>query len=963
MVVGWMRLWRRWLETGLQWLISPCPQVTDQHERQQSSLMASLTLGTFVVILFALLVPIQMSEPGTARSIWFATSVAILIILAGTYVLSRRGHYRMGSIVLMLVGSILIFGTSLVTDGILAYNGFFYLIILSLFSTLFLSLRVTSLLFLLHVAGMVVLGVLQHPFGFGDFLSGPISFNLLCFALMILFAYHRRRVEQSRHQAIEESESRYRALTELISDYAFSCTVSPDGTIHYDWATEASLQRVTGYTLQELDSHHTGQIGPMVFHPEEREALREELRQTLAGNATDSEHRIVTKSGEQRWIHIYRKPIWDRQQQRVTRYLGVAQDITQRKQTEIDLRLERDFAHQIMTSMKQGLTVIDANWRFEYLNPYVTEILGYPAGKLIGADPLDLVYPDDREILLDAYRARNQGETTSYEIRLVHQQGHVVPVSIVGIPRWDAGTVNGSITIISDLSERYRSENQLRASEERYRAISELISDYAYALRVEADGTVRHEWITEDSFLRTTGYSHDELDQNGVVGFSLFHPDESAYLDSLFREKTLKGIATATEHRIVRKDGSIRWLHIMRRPVWDEQQGRVVRLLGVANDITDRKLADLALQESEKRYRIISDMISDYAYYLRIMPDGSLKREWMTESVTRMTGYKPEEIFPTSVEMYHEEDRERVIAERNTLIATGVPTVGEYRLITKQGNLRWIRLYRYPDFDDAKQVMGYYAIVQDITSHKEAVEQHLTLVLQQQQSQFIQQFVRALSHDFRTRLATIETNRYLIEHAVSAELGQSLHHRFHTINDSIQQMSHQLENLNVIAMLDSSQFVLADMARIAEDTFNMLKAKAQRADIRMHYEAESNLPPLRVDPDRMAYALRQLVINAIHHTPPQGDIIVRLTSDVRRVFIAVSDSGSGIAPEDLPHIFEPFFRADSARRVQQGGMGLGLTLSKMIVEAHQGRITVESQPDGGSLFIIELPVPVGIALA
>jgi signal transduction histidine kinase len=117
-----------------------------------------------------------------------------------------------------------------------------------------------------------------------------------------------------------------------------------------------------------------------------------------------------------------------------------------------------------------------------------------------------------------------------------------------------------------------------------------------------------------------------------------------------------------------------------------------------------------------------------------------------------------------------------------------------------------------------------------------------------------------------------------------------------------------------------------------------------------------DLPRIEADQERVAQILRNLLSNAITHTPNRGEICIIASASASLVNICVRDMGTGIAPEHLPYLFERFYRADSSRTRATGGTGLGLAVVKQIVQAHGGQIVVESQPGKGSCFTFTLPV-------
>ena len=175
----------------------------------------------------------------------------------------------------------------------------------------------------------------------------------------------------------------------------------------------------------------------------------------------------------------------------------------------------------------------------------------------------------------------------------------------------------------NEIVERGQVEAALRLKEERYRIITELISDYAFLCRVEANGDLSLDWITEAPFARLTGYA------NPREAYQLYHPDDQARVHEDVA-RTLEGNSTEGEYRIITRSGEIRWLYFRRVPLWDAQHEHVDHFYGVAQDITRRRQIEEALQISEERYRIISEVISDYAFLYQVDADQNIRLDWIT---------------------------------------------------------------------------------------------------------------------------------------------------------------------------------------------------------------------------------------------------------------------------------------------------------------------------------------------
>ncbi|MBN8618962.1 MAG: PAS domain S-box protein [Anaerolineae bacterium] len=764
--------------------------------------------------------------------------------------------------------------------------------------------------------------------------------------------------------ALKVSEERYRNISELISDYAYSCIVQPDGTIDYDWVTSASFFQITGYGVEELGIYKTGWgQGTTMFPPDEAEKVSHELQKVLQNQATHAEHRIITKSGEERWLHIFRRPVWDAAQNRVVRFLGVAQDITERKQAELALKASEEryrLITELISDYAYSLRVEpDGSLHHEWITevPF-RRVTGYTHAEIDDGSNVNMrLFPLDEEpSLFEEYKRTLQNIPTHGEHRIITKSGEERWIQIHRHPVWDdkEQRVIRFYGVTQDITERKRTELALKASEERYRRVSELISDYAYYVRIEPDGTRVREWIT-DSFFRVTGYLPAELDLPQTDRLLDSRDIDRFYADL---EHVLAGSTITEEYRITTKAGQTRWLSLRLQPVWDEYRNHVIGYYGVAQDATDRKLAEQALQAGEERYRRISDLISDYAYYVRVNPDGTRVREWITDSFTRLTGYPPEEVTEIHLtKLFHPDDMALVDQDRRRVL-NGETVRNEYRIFTRSGEQRWLEILREPVLDESSaKVVGYYAAAQDITQRKLAEAQKLRLALEHEQLTMVSQFVLALSHDFRTSLATIETSRYLVERLIESENTRlKITPKLESIRHSVNHIASQLENLHMVSSLTSPSRTPSNLNRLVENITASQQPRAYQNQITLSLQLALEIPYIYIDETKIETALSQLILNAIAHTPAGGTVTVRTHHDETLAYMSVQDTGVGIDEDQRTLIFEPFYRIDQSRKIDTGGMGLGLTITRMIAEAHGGRIEVASQKGVGSTFTIALPL-------
>ena len=218
--------------------------------------------------------------------------------------------------------------------------------------------------------------------------------------------------------------------------------------------------------------------------------------------------------------------------------------------------------------------------------------------------------------------------------------------------------------------------------------------------------------------------------------------------------------------------------------------------------------------------------------------------------------------------------------------------------------------------------------------------------------------IAAVSHDLRTPLASIRAMVEAIDDRVVTD-PETIERYVGLIHGEVGRLSSLIDDLFELSQLDAGALRLqlepGSLRDLLSDTLESLQPQAHARGLRLAGQVDSDLPPVVMDATRIQRVLYNLVQNAIRHTPPEGVIVLEAQEEPNTVRVDVVDSGEGVPPADLPHIFERFYRGEKSRARNQGGAGLGLAIAKGLVEAHGGRIWAQNVPGRGARFSFVLP--------
>ncbi|HMD79770.1 MAG TPA: PAS domain S-box protein, partial [Anaerolineales bacterium] len=373
----------------------------------------------------------------------------------------------------------------------------------------------------------------------------------------------------------------------------------------------------------------------------------------------------------------------------------IVQDVTHRKKMEESLRAsEEKFAKSFQSSPDAvTISVVDTG-KFVEVNEGFCRMSGYTREEALGhsAEELHIWEDVNRRSEMIAI-LQTEGKVRDFETTLRRRTGESLNC-LLTVEAVEIGGQNCMVAITRDITERKRMEQELRLSEERYRLVSSVISDYIYSTVRDENDHWHQNWVA-GAFERITGYAVKEFNERGGW-LSILHPDDFES-DSHAMQKLLNREQTVAEVRIIRKDGTIHWVRSYAHPVWDEKHNRLVEIYGAVQDITEQKRIAQELLLSEERYRLVSSVISDYTFSNVQNEKGEIVLTWVAGAFEQISGYTFEEFNARGgwVSTIHPEDLEQD-AQDMEMLRRNQQVISEIRTIHKDGTTRWVKSYAHP---------------------------------------------------------------------------------------------------------------------------------------------------------------------------------------------------------------------------------------------------------------------------
>lgn len=758
---------------------------------------------------------------------------------------------------------------------------------------------------------------------------------------------------------LKESQERYKVITEKSHDAIY---IQQENKFLFvnDRATE-----IFGYNKEELYNINVWKL----VHPEDKEKIEKIASNRKAGKDTPSKYSIrgITKSNQTVYLEFSVNTIQYNGKYAV---LGSVRDVSERKKRE---QAEKELSQRIEAGLQAGnlawweLELPSGNLVFDDLK---AEMLGYSPDKFEKfEDFTDLLHPEDYEYTMQAMQDHILGKTDKYEAeyRIQAKDGSYQWFHDTGsiTEKNDTNGYKKIIGIVENITKQKQAEISLRENEKKYRLIFEQFQDIYY--RVDNNGIIEE---LSPSVKPQTGFS-----RKGLIG----EPIEKVYKNPKDRKVLLQKLKekkqiTGYELELEKKNGELRTVSVNSHLIIGNN-GEKKGIEGTLRDITERKKAENALRESEKRYKSLIENASAGIGVTDFNDNFIL----VNDSFANILGYQKEELENMEVKDISLESELEKFKEQTEKRKGGQKSVYESRLVKKNGDIINVLIHASPFKDQNGELKGTIGIVIDITERKKIKEKLIKTNKQleketqkannlakeaQAANKAKSEFLANMSHEIRTPLNSVIGFTELL---LDTNLDNTQKKYIDIVQVSADSLLDLINDILDFSKIEAGQlkldYVETDLIKLLEDSVEIVKFRAHKKGLELLADIGSDLPQIvSIDPVRLRQVLANLLTNAVKFTKEgEVELIAKVISkyeDRVTVKFAVKDTGIGISEKKKNDIFSSFTQADGSTTRKYGGTGLGLTISSQLVNKMGGKLEVDSKLDKGSNFYFTLDLKI-----
>ncbi|HVR56422.1 MAG TPA: PAS domain S-box protein [Pseudolabrys sp.] len=632
-------------------------------------------------------------------------------------------------------------------------------------------------------------------------------------------------------------------------------------------------------------------------------------------------------------------------------------DLTERKCAEQALREREAKIRRLVDSNIIGIFVWDFDGRIleandEFLRMVSYDREGLVAGRIRWADLTPPDWRDRNNARIE--RQKSSGRFEPFEKEFTRKDGSRVPILIGGATFEEGG--NQGVAFVLDLTERKRVEDALRAREvqlaEARRELRQMIDTIPIPV-ASYSADARRDFVNA-AWKQYTGLSDEAA--LGTKWSVVAHPDDIAGGDKMWRDALATGEPWHTEERVRRADGQYRWFAIDRVAARDEN-GKITKWYGTAYDIEDRKRAEDALRESEYKLRQIIDAVPGFVW----SSDPSGEPTHINQHMSDYGGMRFEDFKHGGWEaIVHPDDFPETAKAFYHAIQTGTPYQNVLRLRRADGEFRWYHARGEPLRDREGRIIQWYGLSVDIDEAKKAedrlrrTESHLAEaqleLAHANRVATMGQLTASITHEVNQPITAAVTYALAARRFLSAEPPN-----FREVDDAlsliVKEGNRAGEVVGRVRALIKKAPARKDAVEINDailEVIALTRTEAANHSVSVRTQLAEGSPRVQGDRVQLQQVLLNLIINAIEAMRDVGEeereLLISTRNGPDGVSVEVRDSGPGFAPAALERVFEAFYTT------KPGGLGLGLSICRSIIEAHNGRLWASPSEPRGAIF-------------
>lgn len=742
----------------------------------------------------------------------------------------------------------------------------------------------------------------------------------------------------SKKEALELKK--YSIITETIVDAVFG--VNLNGSINF-WNKGA--EKIYGYSRSEVYGKFIGKILPPI-NEKYFEKLKLEL---IQNNIWESELKIVGKANKVEFISIRMGLLKSEEE---TSIIILSSIITERAKLERELRQSEERFRNIVINTQEYICTFNTNGKITYVNPFFLKTFRYAEDELLNMSLTDLI--DDEFIINNKFDLKKiqKQKIRSFELKLKKKNGETVfvlanisPVAeLKGKPKYYNA-------VFVDITGEKQSEKDL------------LLIKSVFEASLDGIVVIENRKIILSNNHFAVMFGVDELSE--IIGTDPLDYVSDNEINKVAKiiQKLERGSERSARFEFKAKRQNQTMFYV-ENSIASYQINDTTFLVSVLRDVSEKRKAQIALEESEERYRSITENIDGFMWTSELI-NNKLQTVFYTESVKKIIGFKSKEFLNDKklwLKIIHPNDRKNVISKLKQLYSDPAKKFDEleYRVVNKNGNLLWIRNKINIIRNEKGEIQKVFGLVNDITIEKRA-EEGLKKSAEELKTlnDTKDRFISIISHDLRTPFSSILgfTDILLNERNLSEEKRIQF---ISFIQDSSKNMLSLVNSLLDWTRLQTGRIKFEPQrinARfVVTSAIEMLSGNALKKNISLHSKINSNIF-INADENLLLQVFNNLISNAIKFTKPGGSITIDafLAAEKRSVQFSVKDTGVGIETQNINKLFRVDTKFTLEGTLGEKGSGLGLSLCREIIEKHGGTIWVESEIGVGTEFIFTIP--------